>query len=155
VSTKTDLVRSHLERLMQRIFELPQLPTDDRGEIRIRHGSALCRVRLLVSSHPHVEVYSSAVAGVDKTPQLLDDINDLNSRLSHARAFWRDSKVIVSAELLGETLDFEELACTYEEVATVSDEEGATLADRHGGRTAFSGTTDEPLVPAPRNGGYL
>ena len=53
---------------------------DEDGDYPVRFGSTLKYVRLVGDGQPDVQVFAVAVDGVSSTPELLADINDINTR---------------------------------------------------------------------------
>lgn len=133
---KVDVIQSHMELLMQRYLETDELKVEPSGAIAVSNRSALYRVRTLPGANPHVNVYAVAIEDIEADPGLYEALNDYNARMSHARVFWVDRKVIIDAELVGEGLDEVELACTISEVAGWSHDEGPKLAKTFGGTVA-------------------
>src|SRR4051794_29148522 len=133
---------------MQRVLETDDLHVHPGGEIPVRHGSAVYNVRLAHEDleQPHVEVYAVVVEDVDADPGLYEALNTINRRLSHARAFWADRKVVLAGELVGTTLDYVELACTCEEIGNAAHIEGPRLSTVYGGQVAHpDGINEEGL----------
>lgn len=143
--SKRDVVQSHIESLMQQHLEADELVVTPTGEIPVRHRSALYRVRIepTPQPEPHVEIYAVAVDDVDADPGLYEALNTINSRLSHARVFWVDRKIVVAAELIGTSLDLPQLACACEEVSALAHHEGPRLAATYGGRVADPSEIEE------------
>src|SRR5436190_19337415 len=114
---KPEVVANHVEALLEAMLGSKALNRGSDGEWPIRQGTALYSVRVRVEEQrPHVEVYSVALAGVKESKRLYARLNELNQKTSHSRWFLDGHNVVVAAELLGETLDVEELSCTCGEV---------------------------------------
>jgi hypothetical protein len=140
---KTDVIRSHVHTLMESYLGTDELIVDDDGQVPVRWGTAVYRVRVGSDANPHVEVYAVAVEDVDADPGLFEALNTINRRLSHARAFWVDRCVVVAGQLLGSSLTLESLGCTCDEVAAVADSEGVDLAGTFGGHVAVPADPDD------------
>lgn len=142
---RSDVIASHVETLLERMLDTKDLAQDRPGEWSIRNGTALYTVRVKDDvQHPHVEVYSIAVDGVKPTKALYERINQFNANASHSRWFLDGTRVIVAGELIGETLDPEELQCTCSEVALGADQGGQVLSEAFGGEVSFPADTEEP-----------
>ena len=135
-------MQSHIEVLMQRYLESDHLCVDSDGDIPVRHGNIVYTVRLAKHEQPepHVEAYAILVSDVDADPGLYEALNSINRRLSHARAFWADRKVVLAGELVGVGLELQALACLCDEIALAANHEAPVLANTFGGT---SGCCDE------------
>lgn len=136
--SKREVVQSHVEVLMGRMLETDELKINACGEIPVCYGSTVYKVRVALAPReaPHVEVFAVVLDEVDPDPGLYEALNTMNRKLSHARAFFAERRVVIAGELYGETLDLPELACTCDEVAAVADYEGPRLAAIFGGKVA-------------------
>jgi hypothetical protein len=143
--SKRDVVQSHVEVLMARMLETDDLKINPCHEIPVIYRSTVYKVRVALSPQPapHVEVFAVALDEVDPDPGLYEALNTINRKLSHARAFYAERKVIIAGELYGETLDLPELTCTCDEVAAVADHEGPRLAAVFGGHVARPNYAEE------------
>ncbi len=133
-----DLVRSHVERLLQDEFELARVERDADGDYGFRHGSAGYYVRVVEDDPVLVRVFAVAVVGVKRSAKLLAELNSVNTHLVFGRVFWAAGLVMVEHTLLASSLDRETLARAARSVATVSDDVGPMLCAVYGGATAFS-----------------
>lgn len=136
------MLRSHVERCLQDVWERPDLVTDGDGDYPYQWGTAACWVSIQPGSEPSVRVFAYAAVGLRRSAKLLAEVNDLNSRSRWARVFWVDGRVMVSAELHWTTLDRASLARTLECVGTVADDIGTLLATVYGGTTWFAPALD-------------
>jgi hypothetical protein len=114
-----------------------ELTVNEDGSIPIRRGSTAYYVRLLDGSPPMVQVYSTVLYEVPKSPELLDRLNEINAETMFARAFWQADQVVVATELVAESIDKEEIATACGVVGTVSDHYDTELKSSFGGRTIF------------------
>lgn len=135
--SRSAVVQSHLEALMQQVLEVEELKVTDQGTINVSTEVAGYTARLRKNrEEPHIEVYSVAISGIAADPGLFEALNDANRTLSHCRIFWEsEEQVVVAGELLGASADVASLACLCEEVAWVADHGGPRLAEIFGGRT--------------------
>lgn len=142
--SRTDVVQSHLEVLMEQLLGTEELQVDDDGDIGVEHASAVwfSRVRPRGDS-PHIEVFSVVVSDVDADPGLLEALNDLNRRLSHCRAFHTDRRVVVAGEIVGEHATLPDLECLALEVARAAHAEGPELVRAFGGHVSRPDWTEE------------
>ncbi len=62
-------------------------------------------MRVIGTEHPVVQVFSIALADIETTPELLAALNDLNAKLSFARAFHVRGQVLMETDILAESLD--------------------------------------------------
>jgi len=155
---KPEVIAAHVGRLMERWLAVDRCDPDEDGVWRVRNNTASYHVRVLQGERPHVQVYSVVADGVRVTKPLLLAMNELNERSSHARWFVAGDRVITASELVGDTLDYEEFACTVGEVASAADSEGPRLASNFGGQTAFPAEGAPATAGGPgaeTTGGYL
>jgi hypothetical protein len=134
--SRSAVVQSHLEALMQQVLEVEELRVTPEGYVNVRSDVSGYSVRLRPErDEPHIEVYSIAIREVEADPGLYEAINDVNRRLSHCRMFWCDDQVVLAGEILGASADVEALRCLCDEVAWVSDTHGPRLTKTFGGKT--------------------
>jgi hypothetical protein len=155
---RSALVRSHVETLLETVTGKPQVKPDADGDYAVRFQNAVYFVRILGTEHPVVQVFAVAVDGADPRPELYQVLNDLNARLTFARTFAADRKVVIASELLGESLDADELGSACAAVARAADHFGPLLANQFGGELPFEhqkGSDYQPPADAPGTGGYL
>jgi len=155
--TKLDMVRSHVETLLERMLRIERASADADGDYPVRYQNALYFVRLVGYDQPVVQVFSIAVAGVEKSPELLDALNEINTELRFARAMWIRNQILIESDHLGETLEAQDFVNACNIVAGATDEYAPRLAASFGGKTAFEDEKDggyEP-PPTPKHTGYL
>jgi hypothetical protein len=158
--SKSDMVRAYTESLLKQILGTDKIVRDDDGDYPVRHKSALYYVRVDPGSKdiPIVQVFAVALADVSPSAELYEEINQINSKLRFARAFWVRDQVLIESEMIGEELSLAGLETGCETVAGAADYFGPQLSEQFGGRTAFAdeqGTDYEPPVEQPSPGMYL
>ncbi|WP_433053402.1 T3SS (YopN, CesT) and YbjN peptide-binding chaperone 1 [Dactylosporangium sp. CS-033363] len=105
--------------------------------VAIRSGTAVVYLRLIGSEPPFVRVFSPLLRELACSPELLTELNELNSQLNFIRLFWRDGSVFAAVEMLASTLDPIELSNACDWVADTADYYDERLRDQFGGRLAF------------------
>ena len=133
-----EMVRAYVESLLEQLTGQDRVTPDHDGDYPVRYQGALYHVRLVGDVDPVVQVFAIAVAEVKSSPELLAELNDLNTRIRFARAFWVRDQVLVEADLVGPGVGPESFTNACRAVAVITDQVGAGLAERHGGRTAFA-----------------
>lgn len=76
--------------------------------------------------------FAILATGVDPTPELLAELNDLNRHVRFARLYWADGAVLVGDELLLASLDTAELGHACRTVAALADRVAPLLEAVHG-----------------------
>jgi hypothetical protein len=128
-----DQYRPVVEQYLKDITGNPNLVANENGW-PFQQGSARYLVQVLDQEPPLVRVISAVLMGVAKTPQLLDQLNLLNSQITCARVVWAADEVMLSAELLAETLTAKELAVICSGIGQVADLLDDQLKTAFGGR---------------------
>lgn len=118
--------------------------------VAVQHGSSRILIRLLDADEPQLQVFSPMLSGVDKTPELLDALNELNQRIPYAKVFWIERDVMLATELLASSLDKQSITNALGVVAKAADHFDDELKDRFGGETAFAQPqpSDAPEPPS-------
>lgn len=132
-----ELVRSHVERLLQEVFELCRVRRDQDGDYPFRSGSAVYFVRVLDGDPVMISVFAAAVTGVKRSAKLLEEINSINARSVFGHVYWRAGTVFVEHTLMASSLDEETLGRVCAAVGTLADDIGPMIALVYGGATAF------------------
>ena len=134
---KHDVVWSHVEALLERMLGVDSVAHDD-GAWPIRTGHGAYTVRVNGPRHPHVEVFAVALHDLAMTREAFLEVNDLNARSSHVRWFLDADRLIVASELVGGTLDYEELVCVCEEVRCFINEVVPGVAQKIDGKLPYA-----------------
>ena len=79
-----------------------------------------------------VHAFAILANGVDPSPELLTELNDLNRHVRFARLYWADGAVFVGDELLLSTLDAAELGHACRTVAALAARVAPMLEAVHG-----------------------
>jgi hypothetical protein len=106
--------------------------------VAIRAGTALVLVRLVDAEPPVVRVFSPLLRSVERSTDLLVELNEINAHLNFLRLFWRDHTVFAATELLAGSLDATVLGHACDAVAELSDYYDVRLHERHGGQLAYA-----------------
>ncbi len=131
------LVRSHVERCLQDIWQVCRVPTDDDGDVPFRAGVAACWVRVDSEMPVLVRVFGHAVVGVKQSYGLLRELNEVNGRSRSTSCAWDDGVVRVSVVLHPEALGRKSLRHALDAVAVVANDLGPVLASVFGGSTPY------------------
>lgn len=108
-----------------------------REAVAIQAGTACVLVRLVDAEPPVVRVFSPLLRKVDRSPDLLVELNDVNAHLSFLRLFWRDDTVFAATELLAASVDSASLTHACDAVSDLADYYDERLLARYGGEIAY------------------
>lgn len=113
LNTTIERFRPALEQML-RDLGLDEPQTDQDGDYPIAVGSGGMYVRLAPADPQRgipdrVQVFAVVLDGVEPSPELLAELNDLNGGAGFARVFHVSGQVLVEVELLVHTLDLDEL----------------------------------------------
>jgi hypothetical protein len=131
-------IRSHVEVLLQREWDVCRVVADADGDYPFRRGTAACYVSVLDVNPPMVRVFAHAAFGLKATLKVLREINDIQHRALSARVELRHDVVVVSQTVSPIGLTQPVLAQAMDSVGTVADDIGTLFAVMFDGRTPFS-----------------
>ncbi len=137
---RLDVIRPYVEKAVAEYIgtKPDELTVNSDGSIPIRRGSTAYYVRLLDGSPPMVQVYSTILYEVPKTPELLDRLNEINAETMFARAFWTGDQIVVATELVADSIDKEQIENACGVVGSVADHYDDELGTTFGGKRIFN-----------------
>ena len=109
--------------------------------VAVRCGTAVVYLRLVDGEPPVVRAFSPLLRHVQRSPDLLGELNDLNAKVNFLRLFWRDGTVYAACEVLASTLTAAELTNICDAVAEAADYHDVRLHARFGGEITFAERT--------------
>jgi hypothetical protein len=130
-------IKSHVEVLLQREWDVCRVTADGDGDFPFRHGTAACYVSVLDLEPVMVRVFAHAAYGLKPTLKVLREINEIQRRCLSARVELRSDVVVVSQTLSPFGLTQPVLAQALDAVATVADDVGTLLAGMFDGSTPY------------------
>jgi hypothetical protein len=130
-------VRSHVELLLQREWNVCRVLSDEDGDFPFRHGAAACYVSIVDVDPPMVRVYAHAAYGLKPTLKVLRELNEIQNRALTARVELRRDVVVVSQTISPIGLTQPVLAQAMNAVSAVADDIGTLLAIMFDGATPF------------------
>lgn len=128
-----DLVRSHVERCLQDIWDVRVPEADEEGDFPFRTKSCTGWVRLEPQQPVLVRVFVHAAYEVKPSAALLREINAINARSRLATVSWLAGVVGVHSALPAETLDRATLRLVLDMVSCVADDISELIAAVFGG----------------------
>jgi T3SS (YopN, CesT) and YbjN peptide-binding chaperone 1 len=149
--TRLEVIRPFVEETVREFLGVDELKVMEDGTIPIRAGSSAVNVRLLEGpsgGHPLLRVASPLLHGVDRSPELLEKLNDMNAAFSFARVFEVDGTVVIAMELFAEELTSAQIEYACGLITFAADHWDDELKRDFGGETFFEG--DAVAVPSDR-----
>jgi hypothetical protein len=133
-------IRSHVELLLQREWDVCRVVVDGDGDFPFRHGTAACYVSVLDTEPAMVRVFAHAAYGLKPSLRVLRELNEIQRRSLSARIELRSDVVVVSQTVSPLGLTQPVLAQAMGAVATIATDVGTLLAGM------FDGSTPYPAV---------
>jgi type III secretion system-like peptide-binding chaperone len=134
---RIDEVKPNVERILLEFFKVEALTSDQDGDLPVRWGSAAYYVRLAGDDHPTLGVWSPILSAVGESPELLAEINAINSQLRFARMWRANDMVMLASELDAEALTLGQVATACNVVGSTADYWGPELQKRYCGKLSF------------------
>ena len=131
------MLRSHVERALQQIWEQPELQVDHDGDYPFRYGTAACWVSVVEVPEPIVRVFAHAAREVPQSAKMLTVLNELNGRSIRAKVSWGHGLVVADIALHWTEVTRGSLDRALRSVAAIADDAGAMIATVFGGTTPF------------------
>ena len=138
-------VTERLEDCLRELWQVPELKRTINGDYAFAWGADACWVRVLDDDSFTVAVFGQVVTNVTCTPELLTEINDMNSCTRGSYSYWLNGAVYTRVLVPWGDIDAEHLAAAINAVAFTATELGPTMAVVHGG-FAMSGDTPYRMV---------
>jgi len=137
---RIDVIKPYVEKVVAEYLGTPpgELHVDDDGSIPIRRGSTAYFVRLLDGEPPLVQVYSTMLYEVPKSPELLERLNEINAATMFAKAFWTGEQIVVATEMVADSIDKDQIANACGIVGSVADHYDDELQGSFGGQRIFN-----------------
>jgi hypothetical protein len=129
------LVRSHVERCLQDIWEVRIPEVDEEGDYPFKTKVCVGWVRVEPMPPVMVRVFAHAAYEVKPSAALYKEINTLNARSRLATVSWSSGVVSVHAALPAEPLDRPSLRLALDMVSSVADDIGELTAAVFGGHS--------------------
>jgi hypothetical protein len=143
--SKADMVRAYVESLLEQLVETGRVFPDNDGDYPLKFGSA--QYFVLIDPGPHddpvVRVFATALANVEPSPELYEQLNEINRQLKFTRTFWVREQVLIETEMHWEALSSAGFKGACRNVAVAADYFGPLLASAFGGETAFGNEKGE------------
>ncbi len=157
VGLNNDIARSHLETLIERLTGIEKAaPADGGGDYFIKIENAGFFARVDGDEVPVIRVFSVVAKDVEKKPELLESLNEINGSLSFVRTMWMGQQVMFVGESLALNTDVAEFSQLCRTVAMASDHFGPQIVQAHGGKPFFEESKDPGYeMPQPDQPGYL
>ena len=130
-------IRSHVEVLLQREWDVCRVNIDADGDVAFRSGTAACWVSVLDSEPPMVRVWAHAAHGIRATLPVLRELNELQGKTVSAHLHHSDGCIVVSQTLSPIGLTGEVLMQAVDAVSSVASDVGPLFAAMFGGATPF------------------
>ncbi len=161
---KREMVVEYVDSLLKRLTGKTDLIRDSDGDWPFGLNDSVMFVRVSAGDDPTVRVWGVASKSVPPGEKLFTLLNEINQKLEFCRAFCSNGTVFVATELVGETLDIEELDTAIRRVATSTESLGSKVVATCGGslvrppETTSAGAESETETASTEKkptGGYL
>ncbi len=130
------VIRPKVERIINEALESLGATPDHNGEYHLSRQGVLVRGRIMTDAPASLRVFAVSIDGVDTSPELLRELNDLNASLGLARLFHANNQIRVEVDLLVDSLSADTLTAAIAQVRAVVERATPMLAVVFGGTTA-------------------
>jgi hypothetical protein len=131
------MARSHVERMLQDVWDVCRVTADPDGDYPFRNGPAMGFVQLESKIPMMVRIWAIAATDVPRTAKLMYELNDVNVRSRNAWACWSNGSVTVEQALELKSLTRSSLREALDSVGKVANDIGGLVAAVYGGTTPF------------------
>lgn len=144
-----DMVRAYVEKIaLEMLGGEGPLHIDEDGSIPVRRGSAVYYIDVVdrEENPALVRVWSVVLHNAAGGRGLLKALNDINSQILQARVYRQDGDVIMSTELLADTVTVENLSYAADAIGSLADRFDDELQEHFSGERSFEEEDDEDAV---------
>lgn len=134
---QTQQVRAHVESVIESVAGRLAIIPDSDGDYPLQRRATPIYARLRADADPPtLQVFAVLLNGVDASPELHTELNDLNASTTFAKVFHTGRQVLAIVDLVAQTLDAHELVTSVRRIREVADAIAPTLATVFGGELA-------------------
>lgn len=152
---KREVLVSHVENLLKHITGDPEPNRDSDGDWPFNTDRAVMWVRVAGETEPNIGVWAEAVRNIPESEKAYLQVNELNKSIRFARAYLNSGTLVFASELVGETLDMEELKNALDNLASAADYFSPKFVELCGGETIRTPDSDSPKRDGSDSAGYL
>ena len=158
MSQARDIATSHLETMIERLTNTDKAIPDNDGDyfLSTHHGGFFARID--GSEIPILRIFTIISKDIDRSLDLLTELNSINCRLTFPRVFWTQGQVLMESNALALDTTTVEFNAMCSEVADASDAFGPKIVSEFGGTAFFEQSKevdqDEDPTP-PHTPGYI
>jgi hypothetical protein len=142
VSLQTEIAASHLETLIERLTGVHKAVPDAEGDYSVHLRGATFMTRIDGDDQPICRIYAVISDGVEKTSELLEALNAINTRLTFLRIIWVRNQILMEGNHLALTMDESEFAAKCNDIANAANAFGDALVSDFGGTARFKASQD-------------
>lgn len=146
MSLQTDIAESHLETLIERLTGVHKATPDAEGDYSVDLRGATFMTRIDGDDTPICRIYVIISDGVEKTSELLDALNAINTRLIYLRIIWVQSQILLEGNHLALTMDETEFAAICNDITNAANAFGDALVADFGGTARFEASQDSSCL---------
>lgn len=132
-SSGIEKYRNYVQSVIEKVFGSDALNRDSDGDYQLKTTGVPVWARLVDGDPTSVSVFAIVAKDIDCTPELLAEINEINSSIQFARVQWADNILAVSSDLVASTLDPDELFTAFARVNAIGEEAGELILTMFGG----------------------
>jgi hypothetical protein len=132
---------------LKEAFELPDIYRDSDGDIPVPRGSSVLYIRPHDGESPFLEIFAPLIQDFRMSPEIYEAVNAINAQVRMAKAVVAGdgTLVLLSLELLTDTLSAKELLFSIDLVSTAADHFDTLLQKRFGGVTQITDDDDDSI----------
>ncbi|WP_395106378.1 T3SS (YopN, CesT) and YbjN peptide-binding chaperone 1 [Actinomadura sp. SCN-SB] len=140
-----EMTMAYVEKILRNYLGVDDLVLDENGDVPIRRGSALYFVRVSRNEPYHVVVNSTVLKGVEESLELYQELNKINATTYGVQAYFENGRVILSADMLADSLQPDELERACRSISSGADRYDDELQARFGGEKTFADDGDDSV----------
>ena len=132
---RPDVALVYVRELLTTITgERPEIDGD--GDLPVRYNGAQFFVRIVGQRDPWVQVFSVAVTDAVASPEIFEEINNINRDMRFARAFFVNGQVLIETEIWADDVNPANFQHACFNIAGATDSVTPALTS-YGGRPMF------------------
>ena len=148
---------SWLETLIEGMTGSEQALPDEDGDYFLQNQQGAFYARIEGSEHPILRLFAVVVADLECSPELLAELNTMNTRLVFPKVFWWEGQVRMETKAIAMDTTHHEFSMMCHDVANAADHFGKQILSTFGGTPVFQQTHEEEPEDStpPHRPGYI